>query len=429
MPSGFGFSGFSQASVQSLRSMRQGLPVQERERTVSWLVALSSDSCCAGGVSASSTVSQSEPVQTPCAPSISAAAICRPSPMPPAASTGSGATASITCGQSTTLPMSPVWPPPSPPCAITKSTPAALCASACLTLPHSAPTRRPEAWISLITSAGGVPSALATTLHLRVLEDHLDLRARGGGRPAEQLARLLALGQLGHAVLGEQVLREGAVLGGDHLAQLLLERAGVEVFALPVVLAGDHDVDAVGLVADVLVDPLELDLELLGAEADGAEHAEAAGLADRDDDVAAVGEGEDRELDAESLAELGLHGGLLGWIRKLTRKVKHVPVAGWGRRPAALAGGPGSAIMRLRGSAGGTRCGSRFRCGPCEGGSVGRCAAVALRPGHSRRARRQRGPGRAPELLLATTTSVRDSGLLDAILPPFTREDGHPTSR
>ena len=40
MPSGLGFSGFSHASVQSLRSMRQGLPVHERERTVSRDVAL-----------------------------------------------------------------------------------------------------------------------------------------------------------------------------------------------------------------------------------------------------------------------------------------------------------------------------------------------------------------------------------------------------
>jgi len=163
MPSGFGFSGFSHASVQSLRSMRQGLPVHERERTVSWLVARSSDSCCGIGTSASSTVSHSDPVQTPSAPSISAAAICRPSPMPPAASTGIGATASITCGHSTRLPISPVWPPPSVPCAITKSTPASLCWIACFTLPHSAPTSRPLAWMSLMTSVGGVPSALATS--------------------------------------------------------------------------------------------------------------------------------------------------------------------------------------------------------------------------------------------------------------------------
>ena len=40
MPSGFGLSGFSHASVQSLRSMRAGLPVKDRLRTVSRLVAL-----------------------------------------------------------------------------------------------------------------------------------------------------------------------------------------------------------------------------------------------------------------------------------------------------------------------------------------------------------------------------------------------------
>ena len=52
---------------------------------------------------------------------------------------------------------------------------------------------------------------------------------------------------------------------------------------------------------------LQLDLELLGGEADRAEHAEAAGLADGDDHVAAVGEGEDRELDAEFVADGGVH--------------------------------------------------------------------------------------------------------------------------
>ena len=39
MPSGSGDSGDSQASVQSFFSMRHGLPVHERERTVSRLVA------------------------------------------------------------------------------------------------------------------------------------------------------------------------------------------------------------------------------------------------------------------------------------------------------------------------------------------------------------------------------------------------------
>ena len=35
MPSGSGFSGFSHASVQSFFSIRHGLPVNERDRTVS----------------------------------------------------------------------------------------------------------------------------------------------------------------------------------------------------------------------------------------------------------------------------------------------------------------------------------------------------------------------------------------------------------
>lgn len=45
IPSGFGLSGCSQASVQSLRSIRAGLPVKERLRTVSRLVALTYAAC------------------------------------------------------------------------------------------------------------------------------------------------------------------------------------------------------------------------------------------------------------------------------------------------------------------------------------------------------------------------------------------------
>jgi len=54
---------------------------------------------------------------------------------------------------------------------------------------------------------------------------------------------------------------------------------------------------------DVLVDPLELELELVGGERQGAEHPHAAGPAHRRGHVTAVGEGEDRELDAERLAQ------------------------------------------------------------------------------------------------------------------------------
>ena len=62
----------------------------------------------------SSVISQAEPIQTPTAPSARAAAICRPQPIPPAASTGTWPpTASTISGMSTMLAISPVCPPAS----------------------------------------------------------------------------------------------------------------------------------------------------------------------------------------------------------------------------------------------------------------------------------------------------------------------------
>ncbi len=143
--------------------------------------------------------------------------------------------------------------------------------------------------------------------HPLVLHRHLDLRRGGGRGPAEQLVhRALAFGEPRHAVLGQDPVSELAVRLGDRGAQLRLELLGVEL-AHALVAARDHDVDAVGLAAHVLVDPLELDLELLRREAHRAEHAEAAGLAHGRDHVAAVAEGEDRELDPERLAYARTH--------------------------------------------------------------------------------------------------------------------------
>ena len=48
IPSGFGLPGASQASVQSFFNKRHGLPVKERERTVSRDVAFKYDSICLG---------------------------------------------------------------------------------------------------------------------------------------------------------------------------------------------------------------------------------------------------------------------------------------------------------------------------------------------------------------------------------------------
>ena len=95
-----------------------------------------------------------------------AAAIWRPDPTPPAASTGRGATASITSGHSTMEPTSPVCPPPSDPWQMTMSTPAALWFNACFTEPARAAINIPCSCTCSITSSGGVPSALATSATL-----------------------------------------------------------------------------------------------------------------------------------------------------------------------------------------------------------------------------------------------------------------------
>ena len=93
----------------------------------------------------------------------------------------------------------------------------------------------------------------------------------------------------------------------QHLGEML----GVHIGVHALVLIGNHDVHAVRMVADPLVDPVEFDLELLRRVADGAEDSVPTRLAHRDHDVAAVGEREDRELDAELVAKGSVHSGLL----------------------------------------------------------------------------------------------------------------------
>ena len=278
-----------------------------RLRTVSRRAgARGSSPSASGGTSASSTVSHSEPVHTPWAPRASAAAIWRPEPMPPAASTGVGATASITSGHSTIEPMSPVWPPPSVPWAMTMSTPASRWRRAWAAEPHSAATRRPASWISLDDLRRRRAEGVGDQAHLVVAERLVDERPAVASVQPSRAGASSSSGSSGTPWSASRTsLTNVAVLLGDHRGQLGLELVGVDL-AHALVLAGDDDVDAVGLVG-VLVDPVELDGELLGGEADGAEHAEAAGVGHGGDDVAAVGEGEDRELDAELVADLGAH--------------------------------------------------------------------------------------------------------------------------
>jgi hypothetical protein len=69
----------------------------------------------------------------------------------------------------------------------------------------------------------------------------------------------------------------------------------------------DEQVDTVGAAVAAGVDPGELDVELFGSAAGGAKDSEPAGSADGGDDVPAVGEGQEREVDAEPVAECGVH--------------------------------------------------------------------------------------------------------------------------
>jgi hypothetical protein len=70
-----------------------------------------------------------------------------------------------------------------------------------------------------------------------------------------------------------------------------------------VVADRQQQVDTVGLAVDLFVDPGQVDLEGARAVAGRAEDPEAAGVGDGRDDVPAVAEGEDRELDPEAVAD------------------------------------------------------------------------------------------------------------------------------
>ena len=166
---------------------------------------------------------------------------------------------------------------------------------------------RPDSWTWAMTSAGGVPRALAMSRTLSWRR-----AAARSGLPVASVQPIIPLRALvGAGARGCRARRgaagEAAVVVGDHGGELGLELDRVEL-AHALVLAGDDDVDAVGVSPHVLVEPVELDLELLGGEADGAEDAEAAGVGDGRHHVAAVGEGEDGELDAEAVADVGVHG-------------------------------------------------------------------------------------------------------------------------
>src|SRR5262245_38028876 len=100
---------------------------------------------------------------TPSAPQARAATRPRPSWKPPAPSTGiAWPTASTTWGSSRLVGMVPVWPPPSPPWAMTASTPQSSIFSAWRRAPTVGMTRMPASWRRPIASLVGAPAKLTS---------------------------------------------------------------------------------------------------------------------------------------------------------------------------------------------------------------------------------------------------------------------------
>ena len=176
---------------------------------------------CEGRGRTRPTVRNADPIHTPCAPSASAAATCRPVPMPPAASTGARPSrASTISGHSTIEPISPVWPPASWPCATTMSTPLSTWRCACLALPASAATGTPAPCTWSMTSFGGEPSALAINL-IGCLSATSTCDRGHRMQPAEHArGALLVVGQRRHPEVGERLVDEIAVRLRDQLVDV-----------------------------------------------------------------------------------------------------------------------------------------------------------------------------------------------------------------
>ncbi|CDZ90704.1 hypothetical protein RHRU231_750051 [Rhodococcus ruber] len=137
-----------------------------------------------------------------------------------------------------------------------------------------------------------------------VPERDVDVGAGDRMQPSEDTGCVFGgLVERRHAEFGEGALDEGTVLGGDELVEVDGGPLGGD-------LRGHHDVDAVGLAVGVLVHPGE-DVVEFGrvVEPDAAEDAETTGPADRGGDVLGRGEPEDRVLDSEFPAEIGVHPG------------------------------------------------------------------------------------------------------------------------
>ncbi len=152
-------------------------------------------------------------------------------------------------------------------------------------------------------------------LHVGPRQRTLHLEAGLGVRPAQQVATVLGVGrELRDAVLVEHPLDEVAVLLRDHLLEHGVHLADVHT-GDGLGLGRHDDVDAVRAAADLALDVAEGRRELVRREPHRTQDSHATGLADLDDDVRHVAEGEEREVDAELVGQWGAHGGLLSGLQ------------------------------------------------------------------------------------------------------------------
>jgi hypothetical protein len=142
----------------------------------------------------------------------------------------------------------------------------------------------------------------------RVGKRHVHQRAGRGIRPAQELpGGLLTFGQGRHAVFREHVVDELPVPFRDGLGDLFDQHVRIE--DARAFERGRHDhVHPIGCAVDLLIDPRQFPLQLVGREPQGAQHAEPAGLADLGHHRRMHAEREDRVVDAEPLGQRGGNG-------------------------------------------------------------------------------------------------------------------------
>ena len=136
-------------------------------RTLSSCPAVRTASWCAFGAPASSHSTNLVPIHTAVAPYINAAATPCPLKIPPAAMTCTSFPSGLflprhictTVGTSTDVGTSPVWPPPSPPCAPIRSAPASRQRATCLGWPIMFMYSTPAVCKRSTTALGGTPMA------------------------------------------------------------------------------------------------------------------------------------------------------------------------------------------------------------------------------------------------------------------------------